>query len=85
METEALGAKVIELYSKLKTDGRQLPEKVDKYLANLTDMEMLADLMAATFVNDPLRRQQLLEELSLNRRLRLLIQYLREETGSAAA
>jgi len=85
VETEALGAKVIELYSKLKADGRQLPEKVDKYLANLTDMEMLADLMAATFVNDPLRRQQLLEELSLNRRLRLLIQYLREETGSAAA
>jgi Lon protease-like protein len=85
VETEALGAKVIELYSKLKTDGRQLPEKVDKYLASLTDMEMLADLMAATFVNDPLRRQQLLEELSLNRRLRLLIQYLREETGSAAA
>ena len=76
---------MIELYSKLKTDGRQLPEKVDKYLANLTDMEMLADLMAATFVNDPLRRQQLLEELSLNRRLRLVIQYLREETGSAAA
>jgi hypothetical protein len=41
--------------------------------------------MAAILVNDPLRRQQLLEELSLNRRLRLVIQYLREETGSAAA
>ena len=85
VETDALGAKVIELYSKLKTAGRHLPEKVDKYLSHLTDMEMLADLMAATFVNDPLRRQHLLEELSLNRRLRLLIQYLREETGSAAA
>lgn len=85
VETEALGAKVIELYSKLKTAGRQLPEKVDKYLASLTDMEMLADLMAATFVNDPTRRQQLLEERSLNRRLRLVIQYLREEPGSAAA
>jgi Lon protease-like protein len=85
VETDALGAKVIEHYSTLKTAGRQLPEKVDKYLSHLTDMEMLADLMAATFVNDPLRRQQLLEELSLNRRLRLLIQYLREETGSAAA
>lgn len=85
VETEALGAKVVELYSTLKTAGRRLPEKVDKYISHLTDMEMLADLMAATFVNDPLRRQQLLEELSLNRRLRLLIQYLREETGSAAA
>jgi Lon protease-like protein len=85
VETDALGAKVIELYSKLKTAGRQLPEKVDNYLAGLHDMEMLADLMAATFVNDPMRRQQLLEELSLNARLRLVIQYLREETGSAAA
>jgi Lon protease-like protein len=85
VETEALGAKVIELYSKLKTAARQLPEKVDQYLEHLSDMEMLADLMAATFINDPFRRQQLLEELSLNRRLRLLIQYLREETGSAAA
>ena len=46
---------------------------------------MLADLMAATFINDPLRRQQVLEELALNERLRLIIQYLREETGSAAA
>ena len=85
VETEALGAKVIELYSKLKDRGRQLPEKVDEYLSHLGDMEMLADLMAATFVNDPLRRQQLLEELSLKQRLRLVIQYLREETGSAAA
>jgi Lon protease-like protein len=85
VETEALGAKVLELYSKLKDNGRQLPEKVDEYLSHLGDMEMLADLMAATFVNDPLRRQQLLEELSLKQRLRLVIQYLREETGSAAA
>lgn len=85
VETEALGAKVIELYSKLKDTGRHLPEKVDQYLSHLADMEMLADLMAATFVNDPLRRQQLLEELSLKQRLRLVIQYLREETGSAAA
>ena len=74
VETDALGAKVIELYSKLQSAGRQLPEKVDKYLADMSDMEMLADLMAATFVNDPFRRQELLEELSLNRRLRLVIQ-----------
>ena len=85
VETEALGAKVLELYSKLKDTGRQLPEKVDRYLSHLDGMEMLADLMAATFINDPLRRQQLLEELSLKQRLRLVIQYLREETGSAAA
>jgi Lon protease-like protein len=84
VETEALAAKVIELYSKLRTKGRELPKKVDRYLSDLNDMEMLADLMASTFVNDPLRRQKILEELALNQRLRLLIQYLREEIGSAA-
>ncbi|HEY2615082.1 MAG TPA: LON peptidase substrate-binding domain-containing protein [Chthoniobacterales bacterium] len=85
VETDALGAKVLEIYSKLRESGRQLPEKVDRYLSDLSDVEMLADLMAATFITDPLRRQQVLEELGVNQRLRLVIQYLREESGSAAA
>jgi Lon protease-like protein len=84
VETEALGEKVLELYAKLKRDGRQLPAKVDRYLSQLTDLEMLADLMASTFITDPLRRQQVLEESSLNQRLRLVIQYLLDEIGSAA-
>lgn len=85
VKTEALAAKVLELYSKLRTKGRELPKKVDRYLSDLNDMEMLADLMASTFINDPMRRQQVLEELTLDQRLRLVIQYLREEIGSAAA
>ncbi len=85
VKTDALGAKIIELYERFKEGGRQLPEKVDRYLSDLTDPEMLADLMAATFLTDALRRQQVLEELSVDQRLRLVIQYLREEGGSAAA
>jgi|ERR1044071_8542454 ATP-dependent Lon protease len=85
VETDALSAKVLELYSKLKENGRPLPEKLDQYLSHLGDAEVLADLMAATFINDPLRRQQVLEELVPNQRLRLVIQYLREETGGAGA
>ena len=84
VETEALGEKVLELYAKLKRDGRQLPAKVDRYLSELNDLGMLADLMASTFINDPLRRQNVLEEPSLNQRLRLVIQYLLDEIGSAA-
>ena len=84
VETEALGAKVIELYGSLKHDRRQLPAKLDRYLSELRDLEMLADLMASTFVNDPLRRQRLLEEPSLNKRLRFLIRYLRDEIGNTA-
>jgi ATP-dependent Lon protease len=84
VETEALGAKVIELYGSLKHDHRQLPAKLDRYLSELRDLEMLADLMASTFVNDPLRRQHLLEERSVNQRLRFLIRYLHDEIGNAA-
>ena len=83
VETEALAAKVLELYSKVKGDGRQLPEKVDQYLSDLGDPEMLADLVASTFINDALSRQRVLEELSVNQRLRLVIQYLRDEGGPA--
>jgi len=85
VETEALGTKVIELYGSLKHDRRQLPAKLDRYLCELRDLEMLADLMASTFVSDPLRRQHLLEERSVNQRLRFLITYLRDEIGNAAA
>ena len=85
VKTEALGATVLELYERFKVAGRQLPDRIDRYLSDLSNPEMLADLMAATFINDPLRRQQVLEELSLDQRLRLVIQYLREEGGAAAA
>ena len=85
VETEALAAKVLELYASLKGDGKQLPAKVDRYLSDLSDPEMLADLVASTFISDALRRQHVLEELSVNQRLRLMIGYLRDEKGSAAA
>lgn len=79
VETDALSAKVIELYSQLKENGRRLPPKVDRYLLEPGNTEILADLMAATFISNPFRRQQILEELVVNQRLRLLIKYLREE------
>lgn len=82
VETDALAAKVLEYYQQLKKTGRELPEKIDHYLNEMSDPEMLADLIASTFIGDPSRRQKLLEELDLNQRLRLLIQYLRDETGS---
>ena len=85
VETDALGTKVLELYARFKEIGRQLPRKIDRYVTDMTDFAMLADLMASTFIDDPARRQHVLEELDLNTRLRLVIQYLREETGNAAA
>ena len=83
-ETEALSMKLLELYNMFKRKGRKFPDQVDEYLSQLGDPEMLADLMAATFVSDARRRQELLEELSVTRRLRLVIKYLREESGASA-
>lgn len=84
VKTEALAEKVLELYRKLKRSERRLPPKIDRHLAQLGDVEMLADLIASTFINDPLRRQEILEESSVNQRLRLLITYLQDEISSAA-
>lgn len=81
VETDALATKVLEFYNHLKKSGRELPEKIDHYLSEMSDPEMLADLIAATFISEPRRRQNLLEELDLNQRLRLLIKYLREESA----
>src|SRR3954466_13937258 len=36
VQTEALATKVLELYAKFKTPGRQLPEKVRRYLSDLS-------------------------------------------------
>jgi Lon protease-like protein len=79
VETDALAAKVVEFYTRLKSSERAPPEKIDRYLGEMSDPEILADLIASTFVSGATRRQQLLEELDLNQRLRLLIQFLREE------
>jgi Lon protease-like protein len=84
VETDALAIKVVELYARLKSRKGALPEKINRYLGEMSDPEMLADLIASTFVSGATRRQQLLEELDLNNRLRLLIQCLREENGSGA-
>nr|MBA3273364.1 LON peptidase substrate-binding domain-containing protein [Chthoniobacterales bacterium] len=81
-ESYGLGRRLLEMYETFKADGRQFPEKVNRYLSDLQDPEMLADLMAATFISDPSRRQQLLEESSVTQRLRLVIQFLREETAA---
>ena len=77
---EALGSKVLELCQRFKEGGAQLPGQLDTFLSHLTDLGMLSDLVAHTFVADPFQRQQLLEEADVAARLRLLIRCLSGET-----
>ncbi len=62
VEAEALGVKVVELCQGYKERGLQMPGSLDKFLAELTDPERLADLVAVALVGDPFSRQRLLEE-----------------------
>lgn len=85
LKVDACAEQLLEIYRELKAAGRQFPEHVDRYISELADPEMLADLMTSTFITDPLRAQTVLEELVLEKRLRLVIQYLHEETGLGLA
>ncbi len=79
VEAEALGAKVLELCRQFKQRGNEMPGQLDTFLAHLTDLDMLSDLVAHTFVSNPFLRQNLLEQPLIPARLRLLIQYLNAE------
>ena len=83
-ECFALSEKILQFYARLKNNGHEFPDKIDTYLSDPGDPELLADLMATTFISDPLRRQQLLEERSVTQRLRLVIRFLEDETDHPA-
>lgn len=81
VESEALGQKVIELCQQFKEQGAQIPDQLDEFLSHLSNPDMLADLVAHKFVNNPFQRQKLLEESNVPDRLRLLIRYLGAALG----
>jgi Lon protease-like protein len=79
VEAEALGVKVLEICGRLRDDGRQLPEELMDKLRQVTDPEVLADVVTQTFLREPMQQQSLMEETSVSARLRLLIRYLQAE------
>lgn len=81
VEAEALGAKVLEICKRLQEQGLDLPAAIEKYLPQLTNPDALSDVVAHAFVADLLQRQQLLEEVIVSNRLRLLIRYLQSKVA----
>ena len=76
VEAEALGAKVVEICSKLHEEGQKVPAALVEKLRHVTEPELLADIVTQGFVREA-QRQRLLEEASVSERMRLLIRYLR--------
>jgi len=78
-EGEVLSAQVLEYCAHFQAQGTLIPESLDQQLASVEDPDTLCDIVAHTFVRDPVRRQQVLETLGVADRLRKLIKHLGDE------
>ncbi len=81
LESEDLSARLLSLCAKLREDGIGVPQTLDDQLAQIENPEVLADVVAHTFLLDPFRRQDVFEELRVGERLRLLIRHLSAEAA----
>lgn len=86
VEVEALGVKVLELCQGFRERGVELPAALETHLSGWSNADLLADLIAAQpfFIDDPFKRQRLMETPNLPARLRLLIRLLGAELRAGA-
>ena len=81
VEADALSEKVKEFCQRIERIGVPLPPNLMDHLKQIDSPEVLSDVVAAAFVGEPFQRQKLLEAYEVCERLRLLIQFLRGQTG----
>lgn len=81
-DSETLCAKVLELCARHRAQGVAVPESLDQQLAQVGDPDMLADVVAHTFLQNTERRQAILSEARVDLRLRALIEHMKAEMGS---
>jgi len=79
LEAEALGLKLLELCARLAEEGHQLPAALMDKLRQITDPELLGDVVTQTFLREPSQQQRLMEEVSVSARLRMLIRFLQKQ------
>jgi Lon protease-like protein len=78
-EAEALSAQILEFCAHYRAKGAEITESLDEQLAKVEDPAVLCDIVAHTFVRDPARRQSVLAEPKVAKRLRTLIKHLGDE------
>lgn len=67
--TKTVADQILEVVNKTVTSNQNIPDWMMKFLNELTDFEVLADLVAYTFIEDILTKQTILEELDIHHRL----------------
>jgi ATP-dependent Lon protease len=78
-KVKSLADEIVSHILGLARTGFTLPEGVEDLLKNLDNPDMLADIVAGTFLRDPQRKQELLETDHAEKRLALLAKTLKEE------
>lgn len=81
-DARQLSGEILELCAGLEP-GVKVGEDLQQQLANIPDPDVLADVVAHTFLRDSDSRQQVLEVLPVHERLETLIRHLRMEAGQA--
>jgi Lon protease-like protein len=78
-EIRTLSAGIVETVSRIYRSSKNCEESIEKFLRDIEDSEMLADVVAGSFVRDVKSRQQILETSCLQGRLQMIARRLRLE------
>ena len=70
-----------EMCRHLQIEGMDLPQQLDASLGEITDPQVFSDLVSATLILEPSRRQELLEEIDPLARLQMLSDFLSNEVA----
>jgi len=78
-QIRALSAKVIEVCLRFKSKELDMVPEIENQLPHLSNPEVLSNIVTNTFIQDPYRKQDILQESGIIERLRLLLEYLEPE------
>ena len=74
--SRSLALELIDLGSQMSGEGQPMSEPMRDHLRGIKDPAAIADVVAHTFLNDPVQRQQLLEMEDVSERLGHLVHHL---------
>jgi len=81
LEVEALSTKVLEMIGAMHDSGDIQAEGILKFLNEIRDSDALADIVTYSFIDDVVRKQEILETLNLRQRLHKVIVALRRQSS----
>jgi len=80
LEVEALSVKVLEMIGTMHDAGDIQADGILKFLNDISDYDALADIVTYSFIEDVVRKQEILETLNLRQRLQKVIVALRKQS-----